>query len=123
LTEGATGVSAVKAHPTQPLLFAKIDGLATEKYWTVFGVFNGRDGTPVFETGVRVIVDQIVEGSIPRSKCQCGLPERRTVWVVMESGSVVRVGVIDATARLSGNARLPPLAPPFLLPVKVITLL
>jgi hypothetical protein len=102
LTEGPMGVSSVKVHPTEPLLFAKIDGLATEEYWTVFGVFNGQDGKPVFEIGVPLIVDQTPADGyyFPEPSLNVEyLSDGRCSIVMQGDGGIVRVAVIDPTGQ------------------------
>jgi hypothetical protein len=96
-TEGVQGITTFQAHPTEPLIFTQIEGLAEEEFWTVFGVFKASDGTPVYQRGVRVTVDQSKEGSyfpdpVPRV---IYLRDGRTAVLMDGNGPVVRVAVLD----------------------------
>jgi hypothetical protein len=62
--EGSMGYTSLTASPPDNAVFAKIEGLATEPYWTVFGLFNAQDGTRHFERGVSVKVENLGGASI-----------------------------------------------------------
>jgi hypothetical protein len=98
--EGTMGYTTLKARPTEPLVYAKIEGLAQEEFWTVFGLFNARDGSRVFERGIPVAVDQLGTTNSPEyfpvpSSSADFLSDGRSFVIIDPDDSVVRVAVLD----------------------------
>jgi hypothetical protein len=92
--EGEMGYTTMKAHPEEPLVFAKVEGLAAEEFWTVFGVYSARDGTPVFERGVRVMVNGSQGHYMPDPVPSVDYLSDGRSAVLLDAGPIVRVAVL-----------------------------
>ena len=100
--EGSMGYTTLKAFPPDNAVYAKIEGLANEQDWTVFGLFNAQDGTRLFERGVSVKVQEyhgvkVVYPTISADHLSDG---RSTVLLDYYNESRVELAVLDRAGQI-----------------------
>ena len=100
--EGAMGGTTLKAAGPENALYAKIEGLAQEQFWTVFGVFNPLDGTRVFERGVRLSVTNTSSGYLPDPAASADYLSDGRSFVLLDydSQAKVELAVLDQTGQV-----------------------